>query len=608
VVRTLRRAALKGSVVFALALTPILASAELAGASPGFSLAQQLPAPAGVASAKATYQSISCPTASSCAAVGVTTSGAFFASSESDGSWSSPQIIAAPAGFSSGALAISCPSVGNCVAAGDYATTDATLPLLLEEDSGTWNAAETVTPPVDALSGASEEAALIQPWCASAGNCEVVGVYEATSSWNLMTATETDGIWSATSSFSTGSSDAVIQNRTLDGLAFTCTSLGNCVAVANRGTWAQTAGSWSGVTALPAPSTFEGVGGGFEVSAVACTEASTCIAVGDLSYEACQPPEPCFPTTLAGAAVETSGAWAAPAVVEDVNWSFDGVSCAGDTCVAVGDSGSNPDAPQLYEAPIAATWSGGSWSAASLEPIPSNSPSTDLGLAWFNSVSCVASSDCVAVGQLGQYADTGGPSLVAPFSSDVTPASSATTPGAPADVVAQPKPQGATISWSAPLQDGGSPISTYTATVISPIGIQNSCTTASDSCTLTGLVNAHHYVVTVTANNGTADSVDAFAPTFIAGAVPGGPRDARVESTHNGLRVTWHSSSSPTDERVLRYLVKAASGSNMVSCIAGASGTSCTLFVSSSVSWRISVSAYDVSGWSPSATLTYRAN
>ena len=77
-------------------------------------------------------------------------------------------------------------------------------------------------------------------------------------------------------------------------------------------------------------------------------------------------------------------------------------------------------------------------------------------------------------------------------------------PQAPSNVTATPGDANATISWSAPTNTGGSPITGYSATA-SPGG--KSCTTTTDtSCTISGLTNGTTYSVSVTASNAVGTS------------------------------------------------------------------------------------------------------
>ena len=101
-------------------------------------------------------------------------------------------------------------------------------------------------------------------------------------------------------------------------------------------------------------------------------------------------------------------------------------------------------------------------------------------------------------------------------SAPVTPRT-ITAPGAPTDVTATPGDMSLLASWTAPADDGGSPITGYTATA-SPVVVDGggaataavaepSCsTTGATSCTIEGLVNDQPYTVTVVASNDQGDS------------------------------------------------------------------------------------------------------
>ncbi len=73
--------------------------------------------------------------------------------------------------------------------------------------------------------------------------------------------------------------------------------------------------------------------------------------------------------------------------------------------------------------------------------------------------------------------------------------------GPPTNVVALPGNAALSVSWSAPVNTGSSPITSYTATA-SPGGATCTWTTGPLACAITGLTNGTSYTVKVTATNG----------------------------------------------------------------------------------------------------------
>jgi hypothetical protein len=85
----------------------------------------------------------------------------------------------------------------------------------------------------------------------------------------------------------------------------------------------------------------------------------------------------------------------------------------------------------------------------------------------------------------------------------------ATRPGSPTAVTATNNQNAqSTISWNAPLGNGGSSITGYTVTASPGTG---TCTTNGTSCQITGLTNNTSYTFTVKATNAIGDSVAKFA-------------------------------------------------------------------------------------------------
>lgn len=195
-------------------------------------------------------------------------------------------------------------------------------------------------------------------------------------------------------------------------------------------------------------------------------------------------------------------------------------------------------------------------------------------------------------------------------SSSVTPVPPATVPGAPTGVIGVAGNTKVTVSWSAPSNNGGSPVTGYTATA-SPSG--RTCVTATTSCTVTGLTNGTSYTFTVKASNliGPGSSSSASSGVIPATTKPG-PPTAVVGTVGNAqVSFTWAAPLDNGGASVTAYTVTAfTSGGVAVSpaktCSpASVSTRACTITgLTNGTDYKFSVTATNARGTSDASGQT----
>ncbi|MEI6701394.1 MAG: fibronectin type III domain-containing protein, partial [Actinomycetota bacterium] len=149
-------------------------------------------------------------------------------------------------------------------------------------------------------------------------------------------------------------------------------------------------------------------------------------------------------------------------------------------------------------------------------------------------------------------------------------------PPAPGTPVAVPGNNQATVTWTAPISNGGSAISGYTVTSTTTA---NSCTaTVTLSCTVTGLTNGRTYAFRVVARNASGTGTQSAASnSVIPGVIPGAPTNVAATAGNALATVTWRAPASNGGSPILRYVVTSTPGS--VTCTT-ANGTTLSCVVS----------------------------
>ncbi len=162
---------------------------------------------------------------------------------------------------------------------------------------------------------------------------------------------------------------------------------------------------------------------------------------------------------------------------------------------------------------------------------------------------------------------TNGPTTFLVDNLTVAPLSSAAVvPGAPTGVTAVAGNTSASVSWTTPTSDGGSPITSYT--VAANAGGRTAVVTGSPpatTATVTGLTNGTPYTFTVTATNaaGTGPASQSSSAVTPA-AVPGAPTDVTAVAGNASASVSWTTPTSDGGSAITSYNVTADPGGSTV--------------------------------------------
>ncbi|NJD29578.1 MAG: hypothetical protein FIA92_14970, partial [Chloroflexi bacterium] len=126
-------------------------------------------------------------------------------------------------------------------------------------------------------------------------------------------------------------------------------------------------------------------------------------------------------------------------------------------------------------------------------------------------------------------------------------------PGAPTLVSANPADGQVALSWIAPSSDGGSSITSYTATA-TPEGA-TCVTTGATACTITGLANGTAYSFSVVAANAAGLGPASNALEATPRTVPGAPQGIVASPGNTVVGLSWEAPSSDGGAPVTGYKV-----------------------------------------------------
>src|SRR5215472_7614370 len=322
---------------------------------------------------------VSCTSASACTAVGASNAGTF--AEQWNGTKWAIQPTPNPAGAQfSFLIAVTCTSSSACTAVGGYGNSSGTQVTLAEHWNGTqWRIQATSNP-----SGA-QFSFLNAVSCTSPSACTAVGGY-GNSSGTLVTLAErwNGTTWVIQHTPNPSGAQVSILN------AVSCTSSSACAAfgfdVNGSGLSVTLAERWNGTTwsIQPTPNRPRASASGF--SAVSCPMPSFCMAAGTAANS--------FSTPVSLAESWNGKSWKVqntPNLPGAEPSGLLGVSCTRPSnCMAVGLTGTD-FSPRA--ALVAEHWNGNSWN---ITPVP-NPPGMTAG-GGLGSVSCTATSACMAIG------------------------------------------------------------------------------------------------------------------------------------------------------------------------------------------------------------------
>jgi hypothetical protein len=180
---------------------------------------------------EARIRSVSCTAPGDCLAGGFDTTDyqttEAFVVQETNGAWGTPVQLPGAAPLAQVA-SVSCAAPGECVAGMGNANVKGTA-ALATESGGAWSAAEPV-PGLAGLASDQEAAMVYSVSCPSEGDCTAAGVLSIPLTDRLFVVDETNGVWGNASELELGSSAATgAHSIDFDQAPLSCGSPGNCV-------------------------------------------------------------------------------------------------------------------------------------------------------------------------------------------------------------------------------------------------------------------------------------------------------------------------------------------------------------------------------------------
>jgi hypothetical protein len=197
--------------------------------------------------------------------------------------------------------------------------------------------------------------------------------------------------------------------------------------------------------------------------------------------------------------------------------------------------------------------------------------------------------------------DAIGSSISSAYSAALLPSTITAKPIAPGDAIASGKTASVTVSWSAPIVDGGLAITAYTVTSIP--GSKKCTTTGATSCTVSALTNGTAYKFTITATNSKGTSLAATTGSATPSTAPSAPTRVRVVGGIGSIKVSWTLSTNNGGVAIDKYVVCSTGGLACISqgpcATTTATTTSCVISgLSPSICYTPTVFAHNINNFS----------
>jgi hypothetical protein len=469
------------------------------------------------------------------------------------GTWTSAQMLA-PNNVQddtySDLNAVSCTSVGNCIAVGDYRiSTVQTESFYAVETAGVWTRGLELPVPADAASNPAQTTFVSVSCIPGGSSCQMLGEYTTTT---IPTSVHSVVDTYVFGTGITGSPQEIAQLSGRDGIeleSISCTASTACVAVgaqtaafSSQATYVvETSGSWGTPTVLQNPN--DPTNPAELLSTVSCVSTDNCVAAGNwVNTEG---------NVYAESYTEAGGTWGSANDIGEpmklINPFVDDISCVTtvSTCTIVGALSDSMGS--LHAA--TAQMSDGHWGQLAPAGVPSGSiPDHEL-----IGVSCNAGVQCTAVGYYNLSTQTGGTEGMAATWTIGAPPGAVT--GLHKIAVSSTTAQ---LAWTAPA-DHGTGIDHYEVTAqqsgLTPVDEGPAAGTSSSVAKLSPGSTYQLSVVAVATDGQTSTPVS--VTVTVPAIIPTAPKITRVVGLPLALRVSWLSPKSTGGARITGYFVSA---------------------------------------------------